>query len=104
VKLRAIPSVNTSDPVINRVQDNLLAGLKAIGQSPILGGSLLTGVILASGDNTIRHGLGSVLSGWMVVRQRGAATLYDKQDSNTIPASTLVLNSSAAVTVDLYVF
>jgi hypothetical protein len=104
MKLRAVASVNTSDNVINRVQDNVLAGLKAVAQSPILGGALLKGVVLAVGDNTIRHGLGSALSGWTVVRQRAAATIYDKQDSNTIPASTLVLNSSAAVTVDLYVF
>lgn len=103
-KLRAIASVNTSDNVINRVQDNVLAGLKAVAQSPLLGGTLLKSVTLVSGDNTIRHGLGSALSGWFVVRQRAAATIYDKQDANTIPDKTLTLTASAAVTVDLYVF
>ncbi len=66
--------------------------------------NILKSVALASGDTVINHKLGYPLNGWRLVRVRAAATIYDKQDTNRTPETTLVLNSSAAVTVDLEVF
>lgn len=66
--------------------------------------NILTDVALAVGDNIINHGLGYPLNGWRLVRVRAASTIYDKQDTNTTPSTTLVLNASAAATVDLEVF
>jgi hypothetical protein len=66
--------------------------------------SVLRSVTLVAGDNVINHKLGQKLQGWSIVRLRGASTIYDKQDSNSMPNLTLILNSSSAVVVDIQVF
>lgn len=125
----AIVKVMAGDPIVNRIQDNVrdtvnplvvdnaamktraadietaAAALKTqVDGEPILGGKLLVGQVLASGDNTITHGLGATPAGWMVVMRTTGAVIYDKQAANPSPSTTLVLNSSASCTVTLYVF
>lgn len=65
---------------------------------------LLKNVVLVTGTNTINHKLGRKLQGWVVVRLRAAATIYDDQDNNIMPQLTLTLVSSAPVTADIEVF
>lgn len=77
------------NPIINRPQNK---------------STIIQNLVLASGDNIIPHTLNRALIGWSVVRQRASATFYDKQDTNGSPTVNLVLNASAAVTVDLEVF
>ena len=77
--------------------------------NPVLSNALVQGVLLksvklSSGSNVINHGLGRVLQGWIPVRIRASATMYDTQDANPSPGLTLQLTVSAAVTVDIYVF
>lgn len=72
--------------------------------APLSNGILLERVSLASGANVINHKLGRKLKGWFITRLRASATVYDTQDSNARPQLTLNLTSSAAVTVDIYVF
>lgn len=81
-----------------------LTALNQLLKSPLVNGKVLANVSLSSGDNTVSHGLGRALQGWFPVRLRGSATLYDKQDSNSNPNATLVINASAQVKADLYVF
>ena len=88
----------------DQVQDNLVRTLNPLFDTPILGGIVLTNISLASGANTINHKLGKKLSGWLIVRQRASASIYDTQDTNQTPELTLKLNSSAAVVVDIYCF
>ena len=76
---------------------------------PLLKNALPKGLILEDveldlGLNTIDHRLGRDLVGWIIVRQRSAADVYDEQDDNQFPDRTLKLYSSAPVSVDLYVF
>jgi hypothetical protein len=82
----------------------LVRTLSPVLSAPLLNGALLQGQVLVTGDNTINHTLGRALTGWIIVRKRGTATIYDKQDTNSLPALTLVLNASAGETVDLCVF
>lgn len=72
--------------------------------NPLVGGRLLNGVVLILGANTINHGLGRKLQGYFVVMNSTSSTFYDSQSTNQRPELTLVLNSSAATTVSLYVF
>jgi hypothetical protein len=72
--------------------------------NPLLQGQLLTQVSLKDGTTVVNHGLGRKLVGWFLVGITGAATVYDKQASNQTPQLTLSLVSSAAVTVNLWVF
>jgi hypothetical protein len=100
----AYTKLNTQDELQNRIQDNTKKAVASVNSNPIMQGSILSGVSLKSGDNTVDHKLGKKLTGWFIVRIRGAATIYDKQDSNAQASQTLVLNSSAAVSVDIFVF
>ena len=96
--------VQSSDRELNQVQSNISFALAPIVTNPAVFGILLTGQALIAGATTLNHGLGRALQGWIVVRQRASAIIWDSQDANTTPDSTLILNSSAAVTVDLYLF
>ncbi len=80
------------------------AALNPVLGNPVVGGSLLSGLVLKSGDNVINHGLGAKLQGYIVVMNSAAVTFYDKQSTNQMPQLTLVLNASGATTVSLYVF
>lgn len=99
-----VSQVQTTDRVIGQIQSNIITPLNLILSNPITDGILLQNVTLSSGDNSINHKLGRKLQGWFIVRQRASASIYDKQDSNSLPDKTLSLNASAQVTVDLYVF
>lgn len=65
---------------------------------------ILKNIQLTTGTNVINHRLQQALQGWNPIRIRSAATFYDLQDSNQTPDLTLVLVSSANVTIDLEVF
>lgn len=72
---------------------------------PMSQGSILKSVKLASGANVINHLLGRTLQGWVPVRFHGSwAQIFDTQDVNKMPQLTLQLTTSAAVTIDLFVF
>jgi hypothetical protein len=96
--------VQTQDRELNQVQQNLVRSLTPLLSLSLLNGVILSGIVLASGDNTVSHTLGRTLTGWFLVRKRGTAVIYDKQDTNSLPELTLVLNASAGETVDIYVF
>jgi hypothetical protein len=96
--------INTRDADLSTVQRNLVRVLQPVFNTPTLGGNLLTSQTLATGANSINHGLGRNLNGWQIVRQRASANIWDSQDSNQTPNLTLALNSSAPVVVDIYCF
>lgn len=63
--------------------------------------SILAGIALTTGSNTINHKLGRTLQGWFLVDVNGAATVYRSQPLND---TTLTLTSSADITVSIGVF
>lgn len=89
---------------MNQLQQNLKQAVDPLLQNPFLDGYVISNIDLATGDNTISHGLNRPLQGWVQVLADAGVTLYDKQEDNTTPSSTLVLNSSGAATISLYVF
>ncbi len=80
------------------------ATLNPVLKNPIVGGNLLKDIVLVSGSNTINHGLGENLQGWIIVRNNASVTFYDSQATNPRPQLTLVLNASGPATVSIYVF
>ena len=86
------------------LQTNWAQQLNPIIQSPINGNVILKSIALKTGLNVINHLLGRDLQGWIPVRRRAEAQIWDTQDSNPNPQLTLYLNSSADATVDLVVF
>lgn len=100
-----IAKVQTADRLLNEVQQNIARVVEPIASNPIVIGLTLYSVVLQSGANTVYHKLDRNLQGWFPVRWHGGwAQIYDTQDANTTPALTLLLNASAGVTVDLYVY
>lgn len=101
IKLQKQP---TQDPDLNKVQDNLIRTLNPVFNTPIMGGNLLQQIPLKIGSNSVNHKLGRTLVGWYLTRKRGSADIYDNQDNNIVPASTLLLISDTDIIVDIYVF
>lgn len=94
----------TTDPAIRQLQDATERTVNSIAGRRIVDGVLIEDIELSSGDNTIEHKLGRILRGYIVVRRSAACDVYDKQDTNDLDDKTLILNSSAAATVALWVF
>lgn len=102
--MKSIALVQTQDRNVNQLQQNLKQALDPLLQNPLLNGYVISDIELDTGDNTISHGLNRPLQGWIQVLADAGVTLYDKQSDNTTPSSTLVINSSGAAIVSLYVF
>lgn len=100
----SVPQVQSDDRNQNQLQSNIITRLNQVLINPLIGGNLLSSIVLAIGDNTINHGLGRALVGWIITRGTAASTFFDKQATNTRANLTLVLNSSAVTTVSIYVF
>lgn len=100
----SLPIQHTDDQDLMLLQTKWSSAINPVINQPWNSGVILKSVVLATGSNTINHKLGRALQGWVVIRMRSSATVYDTQDSNTMPALTLKLTASANVTVDLLVF
>jgi len=88
----------------NKAQENTESALTPILRSKILDGVLLKNVSLNNGTTLVSHKLGRKIEGWIVVRQRSDARVWDDQDNNVNVSTTLKLQTSAAVEVDLWIF
>jgi hypothetical protein len=102
--IQKITKIQSDDRVVNLIQDQTNSTINDILESQIIDSVLLENVSLTTGDNTVSHKLGRKLIGWIIVRQRSAGTVYDKQDTNQLNDKTLLLTASANMTVDLHVF
>ena len=100
----ALPSFNTNIQELSLMQGSWDSQLNPMLANPSLKCIILKNVELVSGSNVVNHLLGRKLQGWRIVRQRAAASIHDNQDNNQSPALTLLLISSAPVSVDLEVF
>ena len=69
--------------------------------SPMVGVSVLEGITLQVGSNTIDHKLGQMQQGWFLTDINGIATVYRSAPFNP---KTLQLTSSAVITVNIGVF
>ena len=85
--------------LLGQWRDRLTQALRSPPADPR--GVLLRGIDLSTTPVAIAHGLPS-LSGWLVVRSRGAAAASVTETAAT--SRTLTLVASGAVTVDLWVW
>lgn len=80
------------------------ASLNPVIANPLIGGRLLTGIVLTTGVNSINHGLQRNLRGYLVTLKSANITIYDSQSANQMQDVFLTLNASGPATVSLYVF
>jgi len=102
--LKKLKTFNSPNTELNILMNNLDYALDPVFNNPYLSFNIVKNVNLVVGDNQISHGLGRDLEGWVIVRKRGNADIYDKQDTNTLSSKTIIINSSRAVTVDFYFY
>lgn len=100
----SLPIYQSDSKEMSLMQTAWAQELNPLLSNPMLAGRTLRNVALVAGDNTINHKLGRKLQGWVLVRQRAASSVFDKQDSNSMQDLTLVLNASANAVVDIYVY
>jgi hypothetical protein len=96
--------VQTDSREINQIQSNIATILNPIQANPMSSGIIVDGIVLASGSNVIQHTLGRILQGYIVILKSANVTIYDSQSTNATPNLTLVLVSSGAATISLYLF
>lgn len=103
---RNLKKYRAEDDNMNQFQDSLEGTLQPLLSSDVLYGNLIKDVTLASGDNTISHLLGKPYQGYIVVKRSAAVDIYDKSadTDNKFKDRNLILNSSGAATVSLYIF
>lgn len=102
--MKRLPLIQSSVSTINMVQNRWKSILDVLLGNPSLDCSILSDISLVPGANVINHKLGRKLQGWRIVRVNGSVSIYDIQDSNTIPELTLILHSSTNVVISLEVF
>ena len=94
---------NTADRILGMLEDSVANLYAWLAGQPHLDARLVAGVRLAAGSsNKISHLLGRTMSGWVVVRKRATADIWE--DASTDPRLFLSLETSADVEVDLLVF
>jgi len=93
--------IQTSDRDLNLVQEIIKQTFDSILRNPLLDGVVLKSVALASGSNTIGHGLGRNYVSWALFRPSAVLTLYETASPD--PSQFLVLVASATAVVDLLV-
>ena len=98
-----LPQFSSTDLSFNLLQTRWAAALNPVIGLPQVNSVILNNIILSS-SSVINHTLGRNLVGWQVIRQRGDAAIYDRQDINQTPENTLLLTSSSGVSVDLLCF
>jgi hypothetical protein len=103
-KLRDLKKLDSELQEVVKLQEYVGRCISAIISSQVLDGTLLQNVSLKSGLNEVAHKLGRKPQGWIIVRKRANANIWDEQDSNSKSKLTLRLQASAAVKVDLWVF
>lgn len=96
-----LPIFKSESQEFSMMQTAWAQQLNKLINDPMSKGILLKSVALAAGATTINHLLGRMLQGWQITDINGAATVYRSQPKNDL---TLTLTSSAAVTVDIFVF
>ncbi len=99
-----LPIFNTDDRNLSMMQTQWASQLNPVLRMALLDGALLKSQPLISGTTQVNHKLDRKPIGWIITRQRASAIIYDTQDSNLHPELTLSLVSSAAVTVDIWIF
>lgn len=103
--LTNLKKLGQSSREVEKLQQNIENAINPIINKQIIDGILLKKVCLQPGiSNEVKHSLGRVPLGWLVVRKRADSNIWDVQDFNRNPSRTLSLACSHAVTVDLWIF
>ena len=97
----ALPLVQDPNQNLMLMQTKWKAQIDPLFSGPFSNGKALKGIQLNAGSTQIPHGLGSTQQGWFLTDIAGPATVYR---SGAFNSTNLVLTSSAAVVVNIWVY
>jgi len=100
--MKGMALVQTDDKNVNQLQQNVKQVIDPLLKNAVLYGNKVN-QNLVIGSNTINHGLGRTLQGWIITEINGSASIY-RVNKDSEPARLLYLVSSAAVNADIYCF
>jgi hypothetical protein len=103
-RVRDFRTITSESEDLNKVQQNVTNALEPLINSPLNNCVILENVAVGTSATEIMHKLGRTLRGWTVIRQRADSRIWDVQDTNQRPKTTLLLQASTSVVVDLLVF
>jgi len=99
VSLQDLSDNSATQRILNTIQQNVGEKFNELDKVSLLNNVLLKNVSVNT-SATINHGLGREPVGYIVVRKSANAQIWD----TAITADSLTINSSAAITITLYVF
>lgn len=95
--------VRSQDDVVRQLQDAVGAVFQDVVSREILDGQVIEGVQITTGTPyAVSHKLSRALVGYIVIRKNADANVWDSVSA--APSSILILNSSANVTISVWVF
>jgi hypothetical protein len=96
----------TNIPDVQRVENSLISTLQSIITNPLLNSpTLKKAVVLTTGvDNVVDHGLNRPVTGWIIVDKNTSADIYQSTTINTMPTTSIILNTTSTVTVTILFF
>ena len=95
--------LKSTDRVLNQYQDSSASSIDSIIKTPILDGTLITGIELASGVTTaIEHKLNRTIRGWIIVDKDANCNIFSP--NTTLRDKIISLQANANVTISLWVF
>jgi hypothetical protein len=95
--------LQTGNPLLDRVQQNILRAFEALGETLNIA-RVVADKAIATGDTAVPHGLGRVPRGYIVVKRSAGEVVFDGAGAHPRPAEFINLRASAAVTVSLVFF
>lgn len=102
--LTAFKKTKLSDMSTEQLQNNIAAFAKQLVNIPILPGRIIEDISVISGVNSISHGLGRPVQGYVLVKSSAAVRIYTVEANQTNPDTILSLSADATATINLYVF
>jgi len=101
--MRNFKRLHANHPEVAALEANVRDTLEPLLRRELLDGRLIEDAALTTGTgNDLLHKLGRVPKGWIVVKQNAQADVWE--NANATPAKVLTLQTSANVTVSLWVF
>jgi hypothetical protein len=102
---KQLKKVSSNNKEINQIQENVEQALTPIIASQIVDGVIIKNKQIESGKvNLIAHKLGREPLGYIIIRKRADSRIWDTQDTNKNKKTTLALQCSTTVHVDIWVF
>lgn len=98
----SLPIFQDENKNIMLLQTNWASALNKLLDNPLLNGIILKDQVLSIGSNTISHRLQRAPQGCIIISKNAAASIFE--EPSPITNLFLVLNSSAACVIDLYIF